>query len=249
MQQRQALRQLGLGLQQFPPFGISPTYSVHLIVSNSQQYEAYNSMTSEPVPSISVPSSAPPAPPAPPAAAAPEAPPHQQPEEPKEQSKEARHDNVMSEQPVVSVPPPEMPQDLPVVSKEERVEYRDENGRVLNDDEVSALAGKVSFKTRYETRTRIVDAQGNEIYEGLVDARGDAEEPVDDPANADEPGVAGTIAEGSNPETQQEADAPEASEVPPTVEVVEDQQKEKSIEEHHEEAQPASEGQSATQQE
>jgi dolichyl-phosphate-mannose-protein mannosyltransferase len=62
----------------------------------------------------------------------------------------------MSEQAVVSAPPSEVVQDLPVVSKEERIEYRDEKGRVLNDDEVSALAGKVSFKTRYETRTRIM---------------------------------------------------------------------------------------------
>ena len=154
----------------------------------------------------------------------------------------------MSEQAVVSAPPSNA-KDLPVVSKEERIEYRGEKGRVLDDDEVSALAGKVSFKTRYETRTRIVDAQGNEIYDGLVDAHGDIEEPVNANDNAEEPGVAPPHpdAEGRNPETQQQADAPEASEAPPTVEVVEDQQKEKSVEQHKEEAQPASEGQSATQ--
>lgn len=31
---------------------------------------------------------------------------------------------------------------------------------------MKSLQGKVSFKTRYETRTRLVDAQGNEIYQG-----------------------------------------------------------------------------------
>lgn len=147
----------------------------------------------------------------------------------------------MSEQAVVSQPPQEPPKDLPVVSKEERIEYRDENGRILDDDEVSALAGKVSFKTRYETRTRIIDGEGHEIYEGLVDSHGDAEENGVAPPHPD--------AEGRNPETQEQANAPEASEAPPTVEVAEDQQKEKSVEQHQEEAQPASEAQSATQKE
>jgi len=196
-------------------------------------------MHSEPVASIAVPSSAAPAPPAP---VAPEVAPEvkqEQPKEQPEQPKEAKEENVMSEQAVVSPPPQEAPRDLPVVSKEERIEYRDENGRILNDDEVSALAGKVSFKTRYETRTRIVDGEGHEIYEGLVDSHGDAEENGVAPPHPD--------AEGRNPETQEQANAPEASEAPPTVEVVEDQQKEKSIEQHQDDAQPASEAQSATQ--
>lgn len=62
---------------------------------------------------------------------------------------------------VVSVPPV-----LPghsVVSREEKVEYRDQDGNLLNDEQVKALEGKVSFKTRYETRTRVVDNDGNEI--------------------------------------------------------------------------------------
>ncbi|KAF1832746.1 dolichyl-phosphate-mannose-protein mannosyltransferase 1 [Decorospora gaudefroyi] len=200
-------------------------------------YEAYNSV-SEPVASISVPSSAPPAPPAP---AAPEVAPQDQQQQPQVPANEAKQDDVVSDQAVVSPPPEDVPKDLPVVSKEERIEYRDENGRVLDDDEVSALAGKVSFKTRYETRTRVVDAQGNEIYEGLVDAHGPAEEQGVAPPHPD--------IEGRNPETQEQADVPGASEVPPTVEVVEDQQKEQSVEQRHEEAQPASEGQSATKQE
>ncbi|KAH6855306.1 Dolichyl-phosphate-mannose-protein mannosyltransferase-domain-containing protein [Chaetomium sp. MPI-CAGE-AT-0009] len=46
---------------------------------------------------------------------------------------------------------------------EERVEYRDQDGNLLDEEQVKALEGKVEFKTRYETRTRVVDAQGNEI--------------------------------------------------------------------------------------
>lgn len=145
---------------------------------------------------------------------------------------------IVSVQAGVSAPPQDIPQDLPVVSKEERVEYRDEHGRVLDEAEVSALAGQVSFKTRYETRTRIVDAQGNEIYEGLVESRGDENQGVAPP----HPDV-----EGQNPETQAEksSDAPVAV----AVEVSEDQQKEKSAESENQnqDAQPASEVLSATQ--
>jgi dolichyl-phosphate-mannose-protein mannosyltransferase len=50
-----------------------------------------------------------------------------------------------------------------IVSKEEKVEYRDQDGNLLDPEQVKALEGKVSFKTRYETRTRLVDAAGNEI--------------------------------------------------------------------------------------
>jgi dolichyl-phosphate-mannose-protein mannosyltransferase len=50
-----------------------------------------------------------------------------------------------------------------LVHTEERVEYRDQDGNLLNEEQVKALEGKVEFKTRYETRTRVVDAQGNEV--------------------------------------------------------------------------------------
>ena len=46
---------------------------------------------------------------------------------------------------------------------EEKVEYRDQDGNLLNEEQVKALEGKVEFKTRYETRTRVVDADGNEV--------------------------------------------------------------------------------------
>lgn len=189
-----------------------------------------------PAVSVSAPSSAPPV--APPVQHV--IPPAQQVIQQQEPVREDKGQGVMSEQAAVSAPPQELPRDLPVVSKEERIEYRDENGRVLDDEEVAALAGKVSFKTRYETRTRVIDGQGKELYEGLVDAHDEAEEH----------GSAGTIAEGSNPETQAEAEAPKASAVPPVVEVEEDQQKERHVEEQSPDVpKPASEAPAATQEE
>lgn len=52
---------------------------------------------------------------------------------------------------------------------EEKVEYRDQNGKIMNEEEVKALEGKVSFSTRYETRTRVLDADGKQLAEGLVE--------------------------------------------------------------------------------
>ncbi|KAF2653569.1 glycosyltransferase family 39 protein [Lophiostoma macrostomum CBS 122681] len=144
-------------------------------------------------------------------------------------------DPNVSEKAAVS-PAPEG-KELPILSKEERVEYRDEHGRVLEEDEVKALAGKVSFKTRYETRTRIVDAQGNEIHEELVGAREDEGAGVAPP----HPDV-----EGRNPETKEKGEA-EASEAPPTVEVIDDTRKESIVEGEAKEPKPASEGLAATQ--
>ncbi|KAF4471401.1 dolichyl-phosphate-mannose- mannosyltransferase [Fusarium albosuccineum] len=52
-----------------------------------------------------------------------------------------------------------------VVAKEEKVEYRDQDGNLLDPEEVKALEGKVEFKTKYETKTRVVDENGNEVEE------------------------------------------------------------------------------------
>ncbi len=70
----------------------------------------------------------------------------------------------------MSEPPAPPPPAQRILSREEKVEYRDQDGNILNEEQVKALEGKVSFKTRYETRTRVVDAQGNEIEvpEGAV---------------------------------------------------------------------------------
>jgi dolichyl-phosphate-mannose-protein mannosyltransferase len=50
-----------------------------------------------------------------------------------------------------------------VISQEERVEYRDQDGNLLNEEQIKELQGKVKFETKYETRTRVVDEQGNEL--------------------------------------------------------------------------------------
>lgn len=66
-----------------------------------------------------------------------------------------------------------------VVNREERIEYRDQDGNLLDDEQVKKLAaeGGVSFQTKYETRTRLVDQDGNEIqnYEGVAPDHPDVE--------------------------------------------------------------------------
>lgn len=91
------------------------------------------------------------------------------------------------------------------------------------------MEGKVSFSTRYETRTRLVDEAGNEIYEGaVVEGEGVGAEAG---AEAEAVGNAGTIADGSNPETQDALGEKDANTVPPQAGVKEDLRKEASVEE------------------
>jgi dolichyl-phosphate-mannose-protein mannosyltransferase len=58
-------------------------------------------------------------------------------------------------------------QESHIVGLEERVEYRDQQGNLLNEEEVAALKrdGGVSFQTRYETQTRLVDVEGQQILQ------------------------------------------------------------------------------------
>ena len=51
-----------------------------------------------------------------------------------------------------------------------RVEFRDEHGNVLDESLVSSLQkeGKVSFETRYETRTRLAHGHQVDIVDGQV---------------------------------------------------------------------------------
>ncbi|KAK7537170.1 dolichyl-phosphate-mannose-protein mannosyltransferase [Phyllosticta citribraziliensis] len=125
---------------------------------------------------------------------------------------------------VVSPPPPV---DGQVV--DEKVEYRDENGNILNEEQVKALEGKVSFKTRYETRTRLVDSAGNDVNQGGVA-----------PPHPD--------VQGQNPETI-EKPADGARQEPLAVPVSEDKEKEASVEnEDKGKPRPASEPREATKQ-
>ena len=52
-----------------------------------------------------------------------------------------------------------------MINREEKVEYRDQNGNLLNEEQIQKLKedGNVKFQTKYETRTRMVDANGSEI--------------------------------------------------------------------------------------
>lgn len=134
---------------------------------------------------------------------------------------------------LVSPPPAAPVASHSIVSREERVEYRDQDGNILDPEEVKSLEGKVSFKTRYETRTRMVDAQGNEINPPEEDAI-----PVAPP----HPDV-----EGSDPQTVGIAE-PDIQDKPAVQrEVQADESKEQSIEKSDSgAAKPASEGNEAT---
>lgn len=78
-----------------------------------------------------------------------------------------------------------------VVSHEEQVEYRDQDGNILDADEVASLMaeGLASFETKYETRTRLIDDEGN-VVDTIIDQGGVA---------PDHPDV-----EGQNPSTKRD---------------------------------------------
>lgn len=91
-----------------------------------------------------------------------------------------------------------------VLSREERVEYRDQDGNVLDPEQVKALEGKVEFRTRYETRTRVVDANGNEIgvYDDEKTARPSA------PPRPSSDGSAGSAADNINDSSNDSRNSP-----------------------------------------
>ena len=64
-----------------------------------------------------------------------------------------------------------------ILGKEEKVEYRDQGGNLLNEEQVQALMkeGKATFETKYETRTRLVDELGNEVPDAFGPAHPDVE--------------------------------------------------------------------------
>ncbi|KAI9813513.1 MAG: hypothetical protein M1832_006311 [Thelocarpon impressellum] len=123
-----------------------------------------------------------------------------------------------------------------IVSREERIEYRDQDGNLLDEAQVAALekSPDVSFKTKYETRTRVVDAAGNEL----------PGEPVAPP----HPDV-----EGRNPETVKDGEGKDGEgkgrERPATADAKEDVDKEQRAEQGQDKKpRPASEGNEATKQ-
>lgn len=83
-----------------------------------------------------------------------------------------------------------------IVAKEEKIEFRDQDGNLLSDEQVAELQGKVDFETKYETKTRVVDDLGAEIpapdggWEGKLGGAGVAP-PHPDVDGVDEKTVAG----------------------------------------------------------
>ncbi|RFU24529.1 hypothetical protein B7463_g11802, partial [Scytalidium lignicola] len=151
-----------------------------------------------------------------------------------EAQKPVQEEPVVSEAPkFVPAPPAGLRQSI--LSKEERVEYRDQDGNLLSPEQVKALEGKVSFKTRYETRTRLVDASGNEISDVVNE---EEEAAAVAPPHPD--------TDGSNPETvgQEEPEFKESPNV--QKEVAADESKEAKVEKSETEAKPASEANEAT---
>ena len=114
------------------------------------------------------------------------------------------------------------------VRREEKVEYRDQDGNLLNEEEVAALAGKVDFQTRYETRTRIIDADGNEIAESSA-------------------GTAPPHPAAREPETAADDPEDDGRDLPATASPEDDMAKEKSVRKNDGgKPKPASEGSEAT---
>lgn len=114
-------------------------------------------------------------------------------------------------------------------SIERRVEYRDQDGNILDEEQVAALLknADVSFETKYETRTKVIDEQGREIPEEVLHA----------PPHPD--------VEGQNPETVERKDAQLPVEQPPSSDG-----EEESLMKEQEKPKPASEdNEAATKQE
>ena len=151
-----------------------------------------------------------------------------------------------------------------ILKQEEVLEYRDQDGNLLNEEQVKELKGKVSFKTRYETRTRLVDADGNEV-EGDLPGEGDGDLPLGHAHPQPDGRVPEGQApphpdvEGQNPETADGGGMGKdgngkgaggneavAADQPPTVGVDKDLEKEREVEKGSDEPMPASEGNEAT---
>ncbi|KAF2400471.1 dolichyl-phosphate-mannose-protein mannosyltransferas-like protein 1 [Trichodelitschia bisporula] len=115
----------------------------------------------------------------------------------------------------------------PVVAREQRLEYRDEFGNILNEEQVEELKGKVKFETRYETRTRIIDVDGNELYEGPVGSMPPEYAPPPHPES-----------EGLNPETGDGQEV-EVSDYPASADADDDLVKEQMVEESEVTAEPS----------
>ncbi|EAS35084.2 dolichyl-phosphate-mannose-protein mannosyltransferase [Coccidioides immitis RS] len=116
-----------------------------------------------------------------------------------------------------------MPAGQRVINSEESVEYRDQDGNLLDPEQVASMAkaGNVSFKTRYETRTRVIDGQGREVKQNVAPPHPDVE--------------------GQNPETVGKDNKNIPRDKPASV-----PGDEKSVPQEDQKPKPASEGKEAT---
>jgi dolichyl-phosphate-mannose-protein mannosyltransferase len=120
----------------------------------------------------------------------------------------------------------------PEVQKEDKIEYRDQDGNLLDPEQVAELEGKVSFQTKYETKTRLIDAAGNEIGDASAGAEGFA------PPHPDV---------DREPETAPNQDEDDQRDYPATASPEQDVSNEKSIEKGKDgKPRPASEPKEAT---
>lgn len=112
-----------------------------------------------------------------------------------------------------------------ILGRESAIEYRDEFGNILDPAQVEAMKDQISFETRYETRTRLVD-----LADGVSSIVGEEQGGHDDDSSAEEQtkSYAGTLAVGENPETS--AVESSVGETPASAAVGDDVQKEMSAE-------------------
>lgn len=119
-----------------------------------------------------------------------------------------------------------------ILARESAIEYRDEQGNILDPEQVEAMKDQISFETRYETRTRLVDlANGQSVVEDRL---------VEERSHSEEKSYAGTLAVGENPETS--AVESVVGETPAAAPVGDDVQKEMSAEAEAERAGDAQPG-------
>ncbi|KAJ9372466.1 CAZyme family GT39 [Paecilomyces variotii] len=148
--------------------------------------------------------------------------------QPPPQQQQQQQQQVLQDDAHANVTP--QPAQQQVVGHGKRVEYRDEKGNILDEELVLSLEkeGKVTFETRYETRTKVIDQQGQDLY---------GEESKDRHHAPPHPDV-----EGQNPETAGRGD-----EVPAPQQPASAVGEEKSVEAADvREPKPASEGKEAT---
>ena len=90
-----------------------------------------------------------------------------------------------------------------IIGREESIEYRDQDGNLLDDAAVKALLaeGKAKFETKYETRTRVVDEAGNVVPPVAPD------HPDIQGQNPDTKGVPGNEANSQPAKAQAEAES------------------------------------------